>query len=96
MLEASARHGARHNFCLRRSKSDGTLDAYRVHIQPGDKRTGGSCLSYWCMVPGVCMRELQAEGVRSIVLTSGTLSPMESFAHELVCCTRYRNACPEL
>ena len=70
---------------LRRSKTDGTLDAYRVHIQPGDKRTGGSCLSYWCMVPGVCMRELQAEGVRSIVLTSGTLSPMESFAHELVC-----------
>ncbi len=30
------------------------------------------------------MRELQAEGVKSIVLTSGTLSPMESFAHELV------------
>ena len=36
------------------------------------------------MVPGVCMRELHTEGVRSIVLTSGTLSPMESFAHELV------------
>jgi regulator of telomere elongation helicase 1 len=69
---------------VRRSEADKTLDAYRVHIQPGDKRTGGPCLSFWCMVPGVTMRELQAEGVKSIVLTSGTLSPMESFAHELV------------
>lgn len=74
--------------CTRRSEADKTLDAYRVHIQPGDKRTGGPCLSYWCMVPGVTMRELQAEGVKSIVLTSGTLSPMESFAHELVRCSR--------
>jgi hypothetical protein len=36
------------------------------------------------MVPGVCMRALESFGVRSIVLTSGTLSPLESFAHELV------------
>lgn len=36
------------------------------------------------MVPGVCMRELQADGIKCIVLTSGTLSPLESFAHELV------------
>ena len=69
---------------VHRSEADGTLEAYRVRIQPGDKRSGGPCLSYWCMVPGVCMRELQAEGVKSIVLTSGTLSPLESFAHELV------------
>jgi len=68
----------------RRSEADHTLDAYRVHIQCGDKRSGGPCLSYWCMVPGVCMRELQADGIKCIVLTSGTLSPLESFAHELV------------
>ena len=63
------------------SKSTAT---YRVHLRNGEGRAGGPCLSFWCMVPGVCMRDLQTMGVRSIVLTSGTLSPMESFAHELV------------
>jgi Rad3-related DNA helicase len=67
----------------RRSSADGSIDSYRVHLRDGDGKVKGPCLSFWCMVPGVCLRELEATGVRSIVLTSGTLSPMESFAHEL-------------
>ena len=43
----------------------------------------GPTLSFWCFTPGVVMTALQRMGVRSIVLTSGTLSPMNSFAHEL-------------
>ena len=64
---------------------DGHTASYRLHLRNADGRgaTSGPCLGYWCLVPGICMRELQAMGVRSIVLTSGTLSPMESFAHEL-------------
>ena len=40
-------------------------------------------LSYWCFQPGMAMRQLAAMGVRSVLLTSGTLSPLASFAHEL-------------
>ncbi|KAF9161783.1 Fanconi anemia group J protein [Actinomortierella ambigua] len=39
-------------------------------------------LSFWCLSPGVVFREL-GWSTRSVVLTSGTLSPMESFASEL-------------
>jgi regulator of telomere elongation helicase 1 len=40
-------------------------------------------LCYWCFNPGHAMCELQREGVKSIILTSGTLSPIESFSAEL-------------
>lgn len=70
--------------CACRSLEDGTTASYRVHLHEDASKKAGPCLSYWCMVPGTCMQELQRTGVRSIVLTSGTLSPMESFAHELV------------
>ena len=40
-------------------------------------------LSYWCFNPGHTMRELAEQGVRSIILTSGTLSPIDSFTSEL-------------
>lgn len=43
----------------------------------------GRILSYWCFNPGVAMQDLTYVGVRCMLLTSGTLSPMESFAHEL-------------
>ena len=58
-----------------------TTASYRVRLSDDGK---GPCLSYWCMRPGTSLLELQSAGVRSIVLTSGTLSPMDSFAHELV------------
>ena len=38
-------------------------------------------LNFWCLNPGVCFDELL--DCRSIVLTSGTLSPMLTFASEL-------------
>ena len=40
-------------------------------------------LSYWCFNPGLTMAELIEQGVRSLVLTSGTLSPLSSFKQEL-------------
>lgn len=49
----------------------------------GAGMAAGPTLSFWCFSPGVIMSALQEQGVRSIVLTSGTLSPMNSFAHEL-------------
>jgi regulator of telomere elongation helicase 1 len=46
-------------------------------------RTFGRALSYWCFSPGTTMKELKNLGVRSFVLASGTLSPMDSYASEL-------------
>jgi len=40
-------------------------------------------MSFWCMVPGVIVNELCELGVKSLLLASGTLSPMDSFASEL-------------
>lgn len=41
------------------------------------------CMSFWCMSAGVVMQRLQAAGVRNIILTSGTLSPLSATAEEL-------------
>uniref|UniRef100_A0A673UVZ9 Regulator of telomere elongation helicase 1 n=1 Tax=Suricata suricatta TaxID=37032 RepID=A0A673UVZ9_SURSU len=46
-------------------------------------RKQGKVLSYWCFSPGHSMRELVRQGVRTLVLTSGTLAPVSSFALEM-------------
>ena len=43
----------------------------------------GNVLSYWCFSPGHSMRELVRQGVRTLILTSGTLAPMASFSMEM-------------
>ncbi|KAI8485458.1 Regulator of telomere elongation helicase 1 [Branchiostoma belcheri] len=43
----------------------------------------GRTLSYWCFSPGHAMQDLARHGVHSIILTSGTLSPLESFTAEM-------------
>lgn len=40
-------------------------------------------LCYWCFLPGLAMEQLAKLEVRSIILTSGTLNPLDSFASEL-------------
>lgn len=46
---------------------------------PAKKRV----LNYWCFSTGLAVEEIKGLGVRSIVLTSGTLSPMASFKEDL-------------
>ncbi|KAL3173765.1 hypothetical protein MRX96_041568 [Rhipicephalus microplus] len=41
------------------------------------------CLNCWCFSPSVSMDNLLRQGARCIILTSGTLSPLSSFASEL-------------
>ncbi len=43
----------------------------------------GPTLSFWCFSPSVTMSHLAEKGVKSVILASGTLSPMSSFASEL-------------
>uniref|UniRef100_A0A915AHT6 Regulator of telomere elongation helicase 1 homolog n=1 Tax=Parascaris univalens TaxID=6257 RepID=A0A915AHT6_PARUN len=40
-------------------------------------------LNYWCFSPTVAMRYMHARGVRSIIVTSGTLSPLKAFIEGL-------------
>jgi regulator of telomere elongation helicase 1 len=50
----------------------------------GADRAGGPTLSFLCFAPGIAMKALKEKGARCVVLTSGTLSPMNSFALELL------------
>nr|XP_033818706.1 regulator of telomere elongation helicase 1 isoform X2 [Geotrypetes seraphini] len=43
----------------------------------------GKTLSYWCFSPGYSMQELVRQGLRTIILTSGTLFPLTSFTMEM-------------
>ncbi|VDN03436.1 unnamed protein product [Thelazia callipaeda] len=40
-------------------------------------------LNYWCFSPSVAMWYLHSCGVRSIIVTSGTLSPLDSFINNI-------------
>ncbi|KAK7375603.1 hypothetical protein VNO78_35510 [Psophocarpus tetragonolobus] len=72
-------------------RNGGTAHAkyYRVHVREVEAWAGNGSkgksrtLSWWCFNPGIAMEDFPKCGVRSIILTSGTLSPMESFAQEL-------------
>ncbi|XP_045433235.1 regulator of telomere elongation helicase 1 isoform X1 [Pipistrellus kuhlii] len=77
----------------------GASQSYKVHIHPDTSHRGtahrpdawsstasrrrGKVLSYWCFSPGCSMRELVGQGVRTLLLTSGTLAPVASFALEM-------------
>jgi regulator of telomere elongation helicase 1 len=63
--------------CLAKAQS------YRVHVTPKTNGNAGRTVSYWCFAPSEAMRELANLNVRSILVTSGTLSPLESYALEL-------------
>lgn len=76
-----------------------TMREFKVHIHPdtssfkkkqtadvwatSSTRKQGNVLSYWCFSPGFSMQELLRQEVRSIILTSGTLSPLSSFTCEM-------------
>ena len=79
--------------CLKRAFGSGThllalarAKSYRVHVTKiagGGGFAGGRTISYWCFAPALAMRELTFLKVRSIIITSGTLSPLPSFSMEL-------------
>ncbi|KAG0459532.1 hypothetical protein HPP92_022660 [Vanilla planifolia] len=63
---------------------------YRFHVQESHSALADSLkgkpsrtLSWWCFNPGIAMEVFVRLGVRSIVLTSGTLSPLETCAQEM-------------
>lgn len=79
--------------CVKRAFGSGTYllalarsKSYRVHISKVNRGGGfdtGRTISFWCFAPSLAMRELTFLNVRSILITSGTLSPLPSFSMEL-------------
>uniref|UniRef100_A0A9I9DVI0 Regulator of telomere elongation helicase 1 homolog n=1 Tax=Cucumis melo TaxID=3656 RepID=A0A9I9DVI0_CUCME len=49
----------------------------------GLKGKASRTLSWWCFNPGIALEAFPKKEVGSIILTSGTLSPFDSFAQEL-------------
>lgn len=47
------------------------------------KTNQGIVLNYWCFSAGLSMTTLTEKGVRSILVTSGTLSPLQHFVNEI-------------
>ncbi|ESO94497.1 hypothetical protein LOTGIDRAFT_118438 [Lottia gigantea] len=78
---------------------EAVTQSFKVHIHQKEKEnnkkkidswaTNGNAdkkeriLSFWCFSSGQTMKELKAHGVKSIILTSGTLSPISSFTMEM-------------
>ncbi|CAH0480491.1 unnamed protein product [Peronospora belbahrii] len=71
---------------------------YRVHIQEVRERlvntgrlynadrknkTTNRVFNYWCFHPGVAFREICSNLVHNVILTSGTLSPLDTTVNEL-------------
>ena len=62
------------------------VDKYRLHICMDRAKDGdlAPALRFWCFSSAVTLNMLKKEcGTRCMVLTSGTLSPLNSFAYEL-------------
>lgn len=66
------------------SVSVGEEDCFRTVIQqPAMHEPTSRTISYWCLRPSIAMKAFQTLNMRCILLTSGTLAPLSSFASGL-------------
>ena len=56
--------------------------SFRVHVSAKIQNQPRT-MSYWCFAPSLAMNQLLSLGIRSMIVTSGTLSPLSSYALEL-------------
>ncbi|XP_038900181.1 regulator of telomere elongation helicase 1 homolog isoform X2 [Benincasa hispida] len=73
-----------------REKGNEHAKFYQVHVQENEasamdglKGKASRTLSWWCFNPGIALEAFPKKEVGSIILTSGTLSPLDSFVQEL-------------
>ncbi|KAJ3188286.1 hypothetical protein HDU85_005436 [Gaertneriomyces sp. JEL0708] len=65
-----------------RPQNEYDLASFRVVIQT-ENDSSHRKLSFWCLSSGVAMRDLLSQGCRSVIVASGTLSPLESISAEM-------------
>ncbi|XP_023933588.1 regulator of telomere elongation helicase 1 [Lingula anatina] len=63
-----------------RQKKKPATDVWLTNKKQENK---GRTVSYWCFSPGHSMKDLESHGVKCIILTSGTLAPLNSFTAEM-------------
>ena len=57
---------------------------YRLFVAPGFKNPATNhAFNLWCFHPGFSIKSLLNCGIRSLILTSGTLKPLSAFSKEL-------------
>ncbi|KAJ1402048.1 hypothetical protein B484DRAFT_405534, partial [Ochromonadaceae sp. CCMP2298] len=71
-----------------RKKDDGTGSGSKAansysSLHSGVEKRRRRMINYWCFSTGVAMSELQGLGVKSLLLTSGTLSPMQALKEDI-------------
>jgi DNA repair helicase Rad3 len=68
-------------------KTNQFMKYFKIHITDTPSVAPGKpvvrTINFWCFFSGVAMNDLRKQGVRSCILASGTLSPMDSFAQEM-------------
>lgn len=59
--------------------------AYKFNLEKTveGNMSGKYSLNFWCFDPGLAMLSLKKLGALSVILTSGTLAPLDSLAKEL-------------
>ena len=68
-------------------KQDEIFEDRRNPLSEAEKKklkAKAKTLSFWCFNPGIGFRKILKLKPRNIILTSGTLSPMDSFQQELL------------
>jgi Fanconi anemia group J protein len=60
----------------------GTIIKILSFVDDARKKIAIDTIAFWCLNPEVVFREI-AESAKAVILTSGTLSPMETFSSEL-------------
>ena len=57
---------------------------YRLFVAPAFKNPATNhAFNLWCFHPGFSIKSLLNCGIRSLILTSGTLKPLNAFSKEL-------------
>ncbi len=83
MLKLRKKNNSRSsNFFGAPSSSSSSVFGQQRLDEMGQKKTP-RVLNLWCFSPGVTLQELLNLRVRSIILTSGTLAPLSSFASQM-------------
>lgn len=59
-----------------------SADSFKVHVCIKGGDVSEKCLSLWCFNPSLAIKELEKRS-HCMILTSGTLSPLQSFSSEL-------------
>ena len=66
-----------------KTEYDTIVKHYKFHRCIPEKSDNDASMSMMCLNPGICFREITKIAPRSIVLTSGTLTPFNSYESEL-------------